>query len=182
MDIVKHIKQHTENLHTELSKSSAEQRKNLKLATLGFYFHLPDFENVISKYIKIDIDKNQLISDISKGNLENYQKAIEKSLAETDEYSDDYEEPESIEIFILEAFGSATSDLKDLNSLEGLFAGIIDVLDYYENFSDNPEYWNTSLEKEVAFQNEILNMIKTQDNFDTSIYLKQYNDVKFEKL
>lgn len=182
MDIVKHIKRHCENLQIELSKSSTEHRKSLKLATLGFYFLLPNFEEVIKKYIKIDMDRQQLISDIKNKNVENYQKAIEKSNAETDEYSDDFEEAEPIEIFILDAFANATSNLADLNSLEGLFTGIIDTLDYYENFSDNPEYWNNCLEKEVAFQTEILSMIKTQHTFDTSIYQKRYNDVEFNKI
>lgn len=182
MDIVRHIQQHYENLHIELSKSSSEQKKNLKVATLSFYFLLPDFEEIIRKYIRIDIDKKQLTSDIKNRNVEKYQKAIEKNNAEIDEYSDEFEEAEPIEIFILDAFENATSDLDDLKSLEALFYGIIDTLDYYENFSDNPEYWNNILEKEVAFQNEILNTIKTKDIFDTSIYQIRYENVEFSEL
>lgn len=182
MDIVKHIKQHTEYLHTELITTSPEQRQRLKIIALDFYFLLPGFENVISKYIKIDIDKNQLMSDIGNGNVTNYQKAIEKSNAETDEYSDDFEEAEPIEIFILDAFANATSDIDDLNSVEGLFTGIIDTLDYYENFSDNPQYWNDSLEKEVAFQTEILNKLKSQKIFDISGYQKRYENVEFNEV
>lgn len=182
MDIVKHIKKHTEYIHSQLLNTSVEERKLLKIVTLGFYFLLPDFENIVHQHIKIEIDKNQLISDINEGNLEKYQKAIEKSIAETDEYSDDYEELEPIEIFILDAFGSATSDLESLNSLEGLFSGIIDVLDYYENFSDHPEYWNSLLEKELPFQIELLNSIKTPKNLDSFIYQKRYVDADFNEV
>jgi len=182
MDIVKHINQHTETLQNRLTTASPEQRQNLKVATLGFYFLLPDFEEIISKYIKVDIDKTQLASDISIGNIKNHQKASEKSNAEIDVYADNYEEPEQIEIIILEAFENAVSDIENTGGLLGLFIGIIDTLDYYENFSDEPEYWNELLEKELAFQNKIMNMLKTQELFGTSIYQKRYAKVEFSKL
>lgn len=182
MDIVKHIKQHTKNVQNGLILALPEQRQNLKITALGFYMLLPDFEKVISKYIKIDIDKNQLISDIKNEHIAYYQREIEKSNAEIDVYSDDYEEPEQIEIFILGAFDHIVSDTNDTKNLVGLLIGIIDTLDYYENFSDKPKYWNDLLEKEVAFQNEILNNIKSQEVFDTSIYQKRYNKVEFTSL
>lgn len=182
MDIVKHIQQHYDNLGVELRKLSIEQIANLKLAVFGFYFLLPNFEEVIKKYIQIDIDKKKLIVDIKTKNVADYRKAIEKSNAETDEYADDFEEAEPIEVFILEAFADATSDLDDVKSLERLFYGIIDALDCYENFSDNPEYWNSLMEKEIIFQLEILNIIKNQDIFDISIYQKKYINVTFNEL
>jgi len=82
----------------------------------------------------------------------------------------------------LEAFADATSDLDDVKSLERLFYGIIDALDYYENFSDSPEYWNNLLEKELTFQTEVLNTLKSHDTFDISIYQKQYINVSFDEL
>ncbi len=179
MDIVKHIKQHTENLQNGLIATSSEQRQNLKVAALGFYALLPDFEEVVRKYIKIYFDNKQLISDIKNENVENYRKACDKSNAEIDPYSDDFEELEQIEIFILGAFENLVSETENIGSLVGLFIGIIDTLDYYENFSDQPEYWNDLLEKEVAFQNEILTTLKTKGTFNTSIYQKRYGDVEF---
>ena len=106
----------------------------------------------------------------------------EKSNDEIEVYADDYEEAEQTEIFILDAFDCAISDTKNTESLVSLFVGIIDTLDYYENFSDEPEYWNDILEKEVAFQNEMLNKIKSQELFDNSIYQKRYNNVEFAEL
>ena len=182
MDIVKHIKQHTENLHKGFSSALPEQRQILKVVALDFYFLLPKFEEVISKYIKIDLTKNQLISDIKNRNIEKHQKASEKSNAEVDQYSDEYEEPEQLEMFILVAFDNSVSDTKNIDSLAGLFIGILNTLDYYENFSDEPEYWNELLEKEVAFQNEILSILKMHGAFDTSIYQKRYSNVKFSEL
>lgn len=182
MDIVKHIKQHNENLQSGLIATSPEQRQSLKVTTLGFYALLPDFEEVVRKYTKIDIDNKQLIYNIKNENVENYRKACFNSSAEIDPYSDDFEELEQIEIFILDAFENLVSETENLESLIGLFIGIIDTLDYYENFSDNPEYWNDLLEKEVEFQDEILNSLKMNGTFDTSIYEKRYENVDFSEL
>lgn len=182
MDIVKHINQHTENLKKGLADSSFEQRKSLTVALLGFYFQWSDFESIISKYIKIDINQSQLISDINNQNVEKYQEANEKSIAETDVYSDDYEEPEPIELFILDAFANATDRLKNTNPLVGLFIGIIDLLDYYENFSDEPEFWNTCLEKEVEFQNEMLIHLHSIETFDPLLYQKRYDKIEFGRI
>lgn len=182
MDIVKHINQHTENLKQGLADSSFEQRKSLTIALLGFYFQWSDFEDIISKYIKIDISKKQLVSDINSQNVDKYQKANEKSIAQTDEYSDDYEEPEPIELFLLDAFANATDGLENTDPLVGLFIGIIDLLDYYENFSDEPEFWNTCLDKEVEFQNETLIHLKSVETFDALLYQKRYDKIEFGRI
>lgn len=182
MDIVKHITKHTKKLQTELSKTTSKQKKNLKISTLGFYFLFPEFETTISKYIEINVEKNQLISDIINENLKDYQKATKKSNEEVDVYSDDYEEPEQIEIFILNAFENAISDIENTASLVSLFIGIIDTLDYYENFSENPEYWNNLLAEEVNRQNEILKNLNLKDEIDTLIYQKAYSKVEFSEL
>lgn len=179
MDIVKHIAQHTENLDLELKNVSLAQRKNLKISLLGFYFLLPEFESVIKKYIQIDITKEQLLDDIANDNLDEYRKADDKSNAEVDVYAEDYEEPEPVEIFILDAFSHAISSL-NYENLVFLFVGIIDVLDYYENFSDEPEFWNDLLEKEVEFQNDILEKLKLNDPVDASIYYEKYKGVDFD--
>lgn len=182
MDIVKHINQHTENLKQGLADSSFEQRKSLTIALLGFYFQWSDFEDIISKYIKIDISKKQLVSDMNSQNVDKYQKANEKSIAETDEYSDDYEEPEPIELFLLDAFANATDGLENTDPLVGLFIGIIDLLDYYENFSDEPEFWNTCLDKEVEFQNETLIHLKSVETFDPLLYQKRYDKIELGRI
>ena len=60
MDIAKHIKQHTKNVQNGLILALPEQRQNLKITALGFYMLLPDFEKVISKYIKEKLKKVML--------------------------------------------------------------------------------------------------------------------------
>ncbi|MEQ7802071.1 hypothetical protein ABDJ41_19905 [Pedobacter sp. ASV1-7] len=146
MDIVKHIKQHTENLQNVFGRLSAEQAKNVKLAVMEFYYLLPGFEEAINRYIGINVSKNQLRTDILNQKTESYSQAIEKSNAEVDEYADDYEELEQISIFILDAFENAVADTKKKASVVALFLGIIDTLDHYENFSEEPNtgtiYWN----------------------------------------
>ncbi|ANF52879.1 hypothetical protein A0O34_21185 [Chryseobacterium glaciei] len=182
MDIVKHINEHTKSLIEGLVGSSMEQRKSLTVALLGFYYQLPNFEETIQKYIKISAKKRQLIADINTSHVQNYQEAIEKSNAAVDVYADNYEEPEPIELFILDAFSNATSDLKFATNIAALFIGIIDTLDYYENFSDKPEFWNNVLEKEVAFQNEIISQLKSKQTFGAAIYKNRYEDVEFNQL
>lgn len=181
MDIVKHLTKHTEHIHSQLLNTSVEERKLLKTITLRFYFLLPDFDNIVRKCLKIVIDKDQLVSDIIEGQVEKYQNAVKKSNAEIDEYADDFEEAEQMEIFIINAIDNATSSVPDLASLERLFLGIIDVLDYYENFSDRPD-WNGLLEKELPFQIELLNSIKSPENLDSYIYQKRYEEVDFSEV
>lgn len=182
MDIVKHINQHTKSLIEELISSSLEQRTSLAIAILEFYFQLPKFKETIQKYIRIRIKKHQVIADISEGRVQKYQEAIEKSNTDIDVYGDNYEEREPIEILILDAFSNATSDLKLSTKIVALFIGIIDTLDYYENFSDKPEFWNNLLEKEVEFQHEILTQVRLKQAVDISMYQKRYKNVEFKKL
>lgn len=182
MDIVKHIKQHTENLQTVCDRLTAAQLKNLKLAAIGFYYQLPGFEAVINKYIKISIIKDRLTADIINGNLENYQTAIAKTDAEMDEYADDYEEPEALDIFILEALDNAVTTTHNPANVTGLFIGIINALDYYENFSDEPAYWNNLLEQELAFQHEILSTAESNKTLPASVYQERYANVDFTAL
>ncbi|REC62230.1 hypothetical protein DRF65_10980 [Chryseobacterium pennae] len=182
MDIVKQIDQHTNRLIDGLLSSSAEQRKSLTIAILGFYFQLPNFEAVLYQYIQMRIKKKQLIADIKNGNVQNYRQAIEKSIANVDVYADSYEEPKPIALFILDAFAGATSDMKFSTNLVKLFVGIIDTLDYCENFSERPAYWNKLLEEEVEFQNEVLRQVKIGSSFNSLIYQQRYAGVAFQEV
>jgi hypothetical protein len=182
MDIVKIIKQHTENLHKGLSEASIEQRKSLVKAVLGFYFLLPDFNETINQQLKISVNQQQLINDIENDKLQEYRAAMEKANAEIDEYADDYEEPEAMEVFIVYGFSNAVADLQNAGNVVELFVGIINVLDYYENFSDSVVFWNSLLTKEVAYQSAILAELKEKPLFDSSIYKERYKNIVFGKL
>lgn len=67
-------------------------------------------------------------------------------------------------------------------NIVALFIGVIDTLDYYENFSDKPEFWNNLLEKEVKFQNEIIIQLELKQVFDALMYQKRYENVDFDEL
>lgn len=182
IDIVKYINKHTESLQKGFANLSIEQVTQLKLMALGFYFQLPQSKTIIERYINSPIDKEKLIEDIVKGSTSSYQEIMEKSIAALDEYADDYEELEQIPIFILDAFENAIADHKKKESVVGLFLDIINTLDYYENFSEEPDYWNELLEKEVAFQSELLLQLESQVPLDTAIYEKRYKKVGFTDL
>lgn len=87
-----------------------------------------------------------------------------------DEYADDYEEAAAMEIFMVGAFSRAVANLQNTGNVVRLFVDIINVLDYYENFSDNPVFWNSLLVKEMEAQLEILTQLKAKPLFDSSIY------------
>jgi len=182
IDIVKHIKKHTESLQQSFKNLSVEQVKQLKLMALVFYFKLPRWQMVIEQYIKSTIDKEKLIDDIIKESISSYQEIMEKSTAEIDEYVDDYEELEQIPIFILDAFENAVADNNKKESVVALFLGIIDTLDHYENFSEEPEYWNQILEEEITFQSELLMQLKSKVQPNILIYEDRYKMVEFPDL
>ncbi|WP_157956046.1 hypothetical protein [Flavobacterium kingsejongi] len=182
MDAAALINEHTKMVQQGLLSVSAEQRKNLTNTLLGFYFLLPGFEQTLRDYLKINIDKQNLINDIKNDRLEKYRSAIEKCHATFDEYADDFQEVDRIDILIIEAFSNAISDLKNAANTLGLFIGIIDILDYYEAFSDNPEYWNNLLENEISYQRELLAGLKTNENLNSLGYPERYETVLFDTL
>lgn len=182
IDIVKHIKKHTENLQKGFKNLSVEQVKQLKQMALVFFFKLPRWQMVIEQYIKSPIDKEKLINDIIKESTTSYQEIMEKSTAEVGEYADDFEELEQIPIFILDAFDNAVADNKKKESVVALFLGIIDTLDHYENFSEDAMYWNLLLEEEVAFQSELLMQLQSKVQPNILIYEDRYKMVEFPHL
>ncbi len=179
MDIVKHITAHTENLRRGMVDASDEQLRDLKVATLSFFLLLPDFETIVQQHINITVNREQLFDAIASDSLEHYQEAIQASNAGVDVYADDYEELEQLELFVLNAFEYATAGANQSDAVVGLLLEIIDTLDYYENFSDTPLYWNKLLELEVAFQNDILEQIKANGKLRTDSYQERYKEVTF---
>ncbi|TDQ79466.1 hypothetical protein [Sphingobacterium yanglingense] len=179
MDIVKHITTHTERLRADLAQASSEQLQGIRTMTLRFFFLLPDFEGIVRQYINIEINREQLLADIDSDTLEYYQQAIEVSNAQVDVYADDYEELEQLELFVLNAFEYATTGSNPMDAAVNLLLEIIDTLDYYENFSENPEYWNKLLEEEIAFQNELLEQVKANERIPMDSYDQRYRKVPF---
>ncbi len=69
------------------------------------------------------------------------------------------------------------ADNNKKESVVALFLGIIDTLDHYENFSEEPEYWNQLLEEEIVFQSELLTQLQSKVQLNTSIYEDRYKMV-----
>ncbi|KAF5294565.1 hypothetical protein FQR65_LT19972 [Abscondita terminalis] len=80
------------------------------------------------------------------------------------------------------AFAMMVSKQDKSQALVALLSGVIELLDYYQNFSDQPEYWNAILEKEVLFQEQIMNDISTHITFDVAIYAHRYQNIEFPDL
>lgn len=74
------------------------------------------------------------------------------------------------------------ADNNKKGSVVALFLGIIDTLDHYENFSEEPEYWNQLLEEEIVFQSELLTQLQSKVQLNTSIYEDRYKMVEFPDL
>ncbi|RKO69118.1 hypothetical protein D7322_23040 [Sphingobacterium puteale] len=82
----------------------------------------------------------------------------------------------------MDAFDNAVADNNKKESVVALFLGIIDTLDHYENFSEEPEYWNQLLEEEIVFQSELLTQLQSKVQLNTSIYEDRYKMVEFPDL
>ncbi|MFW2013499.1 hypothetical protein [Acinetobacter bereziniae] len=182
IDIVKIIDLHTFALKQAIEQASIEQRKSLVKALFSFYEKLPDFYVFIEKNYQITVNKTQLFDDIDHEFLIHYQQKIQRSNAAIDEYADDYEELDEIEVICLDAFSMMVSNQHKSQALVALLSAVIEVLDYYQNFSDQPKYWNVILEKEVLFQEQIMNDISTHITFDAAIYSDHYQNIEFTDL
>lgn len=182
MDIVNHIKKHTESLQNGFESLSADQIKALKLMALGFYFKLPHWQKVIEQYTNIPIDKQKLVQEINEVSTTAYQEVMEKRTAEMDEYAEDYEELEQITIFILNAFENAVADNHITECAVSMYLDIINTLDYYENFSEDPDYWHQLLEQEVEFQSALLTELPSPIKLNMATYEERYREVEFPNL
>lgn len=179
MNITQHITEHTNTLKQALSDTNKEQRIELTTSLLSFFFLLPDFENTMEEYVRIQTNREELIENIKNRNVKTYQEAYDKSMEEEDPYSEDYEELDELQIFILEAFANGVSNV-EIDNVLSLFTTIIDTIDYYENFSDAPLFWNKLLEQELVFQLELIQQAK-QTNTCLS-YFERYEKHPFNEI
>jgi hypothetical protein len=179
MDIVKIIDLHVFALKQAVEHASIEQRKSLVKAIFSFYEKLPHFYIYLEKNYQIKIDKTQLFHDIDHELLIDYQQKIQRSNAAIDEYAEDYQELDEVEVICLDAFSMMVSNQHKSQALVALFSAVIEVLDYYQNFSDQSMYWNAVLEKEILFQEQIIRDISTHIIFDTTIYANHYQNIAF---
>ncbi|SFC51770.1 hypothetical protein [Flavobacterium phragmitis] len=107
---------------------------------------------------------------------------MEKYDTETDEYADDFVELEPMEVNILSGLENCIYSLEKPQNTPSNFLLIIDILDYYENFSDKPEYWNKLLEEEIQFQKEIAEKLSNGENLNENVYFERYKNVSFDEI
>lgn len=176
------ITQHKDFLKNNLQGINQNQGISIGCAFAEFYFLLPNAVTCLEKYLKIKITKERFINDLKNNTFEYFKDALKKYDEETDVYSDNFVELDTMEIYILSGLENCLFDIKEEQIVTSNFLLIIDILDYYENFSDNPEYWNKLLEEEIHFQKEIAIKIKNKEILDDSFYFNRYKNVPFDEI
>jgi hypothetical protein len=177
MNILEEYQKHCAFLQTQLSNKSETEKQTLRLTLLNFCFLIPNFEKLVAQHISITLNKTEFVSDIIQNNMESYRSAVTKAEEAIDEYTEDYEELDTIEILTLSMFDAIL--LEDSSqSVFQLFNGIIELLDYYQQFSDRPNYWNTILAEELQRQKELL----ATPVVDANYYTEVYKNISFETL
>lgn len=176
MEILDIYRNHCDTLKNKIENRTENEIIDLILTVSKFYFNLP-FEDIIKKHILIDINQDEFLNDLKANNLSYYRDANQKSLEEINEYDPEYEEIDQIELSVLSGFSDMINENKK-ESLFRLFDGVITVLDYYEQFSERPQYWNKILEKELCSQIKLLETKK----INLKHYTEKYKKDEFEEL
>ncbi|KAF2509087.1 hypothetical protein [Flavobacterium foetidum] len=181
-DIVSVISKHTAFLEDNLKALNPNQKKSIGCAFAKFYFLLPNVSECLEEHLKIKITEEQFINDFKNNNLQYFRNLLKNYDAETDPYSEDFVELEPMEINILSGLENCAFCLEEPQINMSNFLLVIDILDYYEDFSDNPEYWNKLLEEEIQFQKEIAERLSNGENLDENIYYERYKNVPFDEI
>lgn len=181
-DIVSVISKHTIFLETQLKQIKANQGKNIAIVFAQFYFLLPDVTECLEEHLNVKITKEQFIDDLENDNLQYLKEALQKYDNDTNPYSEDFVELEPMEINILSGLENCIYNTEKPQNATSNFLLIIDILDYYENFSDKPEYWNRLLEEEIQFQKEIAEKLSNGENLNENVYFERYKNVSFDEI
>lgn len=179
-DILKVLTQHTAFLEKNLKSLDIDQKKSIGIAFIRFYFLLPNVSECLQQHLKIEITEKQLISDVANNNVQHFKDALQKYDDETDEYAEGFEELEAMEINILSGLENCIYCFESSKYAINNFLLIIDILDYCENFSDNPKYWNKLLKEEIQFQEKIVKQISGREILDDNLYSERYKEVDFD--
>ncbi len=178
-DIVSIISKHTALLENNLKELYPLQNKRIAFAFAQFYFLLPDVTECLENRLGIRTTKDQFIKDLENNTIWYIKEALEKYDAETDEYADDFVELEPMEVNILSGLENCIYSLEKPQNVISNFLLIIDIIDYYENFSDKPEYWNRLLEEEIQIQREITERMANGEIPEENLYYERYKNVDF---
>lgn len=181
-DIVSVISKHTAFLENKLLQLDLSQRKSIGKAFIRLFFLLPNAKECIKHNLKIEIEEDKILSDLENNNLQYFKDALKNYNAEIDEYADNFEELEPMEINIISGFENCVNAFQKSEYALYNFLLLIDILDYYENFSENREYWNNILKEEIEFQQRIAEQISNGESIEENIYLERYKNIPFEDI
>ncbi|WP_149205919.1 hypothetical protein [Flavobacterium johnsoniae] len=181
-DIVSVISKHTAFLEDKLKQLDLNQRKSIGKAFIPFYFLLPETVECIEHHLKIKISESKLIEGLENNTLQYFKDALKNYSIYIDPYADDFEELEPIEIDIICGLENCINSIEKEEYITYNFLLLIDILYYYQDFSENPEYWNNLLKEEIDFQQKIVEQISNGTVIDESIYFERYKEVKFDEI
>lgn len=181
-DIVAIISKHRSFLEDQLKQLNPNQIKAISKAFIRFYFLLPETAACAAHHLKIKIEENQLLTHLENDTLQYFKEALKKYDLETDEYADEFVELEPLEVNILSGIENCVYSLEKPQNVISNFLLIIDILDYYENFSEKSEQWNKLLEEEVQFQKEITERIVHGEIPEENSYYERYKNVSFDEI
>lgn len=181
IDIIKTIKPHKLFLEQQLAQTTLAQRLSATASIVRFFLKLP-LKACFAKHLNIDIDDEKLVSDILNHDTGFYREAFKRFDEGMDPYADDFEELDSFELLLLEGIDSCTETMDQPAHLAQVFVNVIDTIDYYEQFSYDPDYWNLILADEIKFQKAIIDRLGKGEHLELDAYSKQYQNVVFEEL
>ncbi|MFV0328621.1 MAG: hypothetical protein ACK5KL_02170 [Dysgonomonas sp.] len=175
------IKAHNQFLKEASQKLLIEDKRLFALWCMDFLLRLPDALQIINKYNNLNETEESLMQNLAKGNVAKYQEAIEKTLNDMDEYADDYEEIDYPDIEILSLFDHCVCTIYQLakSTIQPCGEGVINLLDYYEQFAEEPGIWTELLEREITNQHKFVDdLINKIEVYETK-YHEIYDNVNF---
>jgi hypothetical protein len=168
-DFIKEYNKHQTFLKEHIELLSEKQKKEIVVALIHFCFILPNFRELVKEHIDLEVPLDRFLNNFEAQNLEAYTIASATALDDEKPYADDFEEWDTLDLLVLNMFDylliedRAQSVLRMLN-------GVIELLDYYQQFSDRPQYWGHLLQTELLRQKEILKSEKVRPDLYTIVY------------
>ena len=174
---IKEYKDHCASIEASIVLRTEQYKEAIIIAIIDFCFLLPTFIPTVKEHIGVSLEARQFRNDFKFKLLEAYKLASQKAMEAMDPYTDDYEEIEAYDLLLLNLFDALLME-DSTHTILNLFNGIIELLDYYVQFSERPDYWNRLLGEELLRQIEVLNAKQLSADF----YTQAYKTVVFEKL
>lgn len=181
-DIVSIISKHTAFLEDKLKQLDSSQRKSIGKAFIRLYFLLPETAECIEHHLKIKIQEDTLLNEVENNNLQYFKDALKNYSISIDPYADDFEELEIMEINIISGLENCINSAEKPEYAVYNFLLLIDILDYYQNFSESPQHWNNLLKEEIEFQQKIVEQISKGEIMDENSYFDRYKNTPFNEI